>query len=158
MIHAHEGGVERELQLNPQQQEALRHLEAEATSLHQHDPQLSEGIAGSIDAINRNTPLGELLYQGDIVLDIEQARTIAAQEAKEEISRDKRQAMNFKTNPNYRWPNATVTYSIHFGVDHDVREVFRKAVNEWQRDTCVNFVEDPSCKNECALLISINSH
>ncbi|VDK63928.1 unnamed protein product [Cylicostephanus goldi] len=153
MTHAHEGGVEKELKLNPQQQEALQNLEAQALSLHRDEPQRSEGIAGSIDAINRHTPLGEFLYQGDIVLDIEQARIIAAQEEKEEISREKRQAMNFKVgSKKYKWPNATVTYAIQFGVDKDTKEVFHKAANQWQSHTCVNFVEDRSAKERVELV------
>ncbi|CAJ0593561.1 unnamed protein product [Cylicocyclus nassatus] len=151
-IHAHEEETENELRLSPQQQETVQYLEAEAAALHRNEQLESEGMHTSIEDINMQSPLGELLYQSDIVLSTEQAEDIAAAGEKNQTSRTKRQSMNFKVHPKSKWPDNTVFYSYNIRLEPETREVFQKAAMEWQSQSCIKFVENPSVENRVLLV------
>ncbi|VDP59067.1 unnamed protein product [Heligmosomoides polygyrus] len=77
-----------------------------------------QAVGDSIDEINLNANVGELLYQGDIVLTQTQADEVADDIEEEASSR----AL--------------------------VRSVFRKAVEEWRKDTCIDFYESTTAPNK----------
>ncbi|VDP27855.1 unnamed protein product [Heligmosomoides polygyrus] len=100
-------------------------------------------VGDSIDEINLNTNVGELLYQGDIVLTQTQADEITDDIEEEASGRAKRQAFRDKNYPRTIWQNG-VYYYFHSNASALVRSVFRKAVEEWRKDTCIDFYENPT--------------
>ncbi|CAJ0593272.1 unnamed protein product [Cylicocyclus nassatus] len=98
LLNAHEAQIEKELAPTPQQQERLQKLEAELAPIIHKDSEVE-----TIDSVNRQTSLGELLYQSDIIL-------ITILSKMETLS-------------------------------GRVQSIFRKAVRNWQKDTCIYFID-----------------
>ncbi|EYC01278.1 hypothetical protein Y032_0108g19 [Ancylostoma ceylanicum] len=94
----------------------------------------------SIDEINEKKHIAELLYQGDIVLTKGQANEIVEGIESDGI-RDKRQAFKDYRYPNRLWSKG-VHYYFHYNATPAVRSVFKKGADLWQKDTCIDFIED----------------
>ncbi|CAJ0607623.1 unnamed protein product [Cylicocyclus nassatus] len=126
-IHAHEPEIEQQLQQSPQQVETLHRLEEEVRPIQHNEYGLD-----TIDYINKQSPLGDLLYQSDIILSTEQARRIAESDTIGEAIRRKRQAIN-TTTYDQLWPKGKVPYSFSLAIDEDRVEVV-------QGDGCTSYV------------------
>ncbi|KAK6011501.1 astacin, partial [Ostertagia ostertagi] len=68
------------------------------------------------------------------------------------LNRFKRQAHNSLTYPEKRWPK-NVTYSLDGNLGEEAIKVFRKAVELWTNNTCINFEEDKEETAEDLLLV-----
>ncbi|VDO27536.1 unnamed protein product, partial [Heligmosomoides polygyrus] len=106
-----------------------------------------QAIGDSIDEINLNRNVSELLYQGDIVLTQTQADEITADIEEEASTRAKRQAFRDKNYPRTTWQNG-VYYFFDSSASPLVRSVFKKATEEWRKDTCINFYESYTAPNK----------
>ncbi|KHJ94695.1 astacin [Oesophagostomum dentatum] len=104
----------------------------------------------SIDEVNNKKKIGELLYQGDIVLTNKQAYEKVEEE--ENGKRVKRQAFRDKNYPRTLWSNG-VYFSFHKNASQQVQSVFRKAVNQWEKDTCINFFENPGAPHRIEVMV-----
>ncbi|CAJ0607622.1 unnamed protein product [Cylicocyclus nassatus] len=147
IIHAHEPEIEQQLQQSQQQVETLHRLEEEARPL-QHN----ENGFDTIDYINKQSPLGDLLYQSDIILSTEQARRIAESDTVSEAIRRKRQGIN-TTTYDQLWPNGKVPYSFSSEIDPRMRSIFFKAAMLWQKDSCVTFYQDPENEDRVEVVL-----
>ncbi|RCN39289.1 astacin [Ancylostoma caninum] len=97
----------------------------------------------SIEEINENSKIGELLYQGDIVLTNKQAEEIVQDIESSDSDREKRQAFRDKNYPKTLWSKG-VYYYFHYNATPEVRSVFKKGANLWMKDTCIDFFESQS--------------
>ncbi|KHJ98755.1 astacin [Oesophagostomum dentatum] len=97
----------------------------------------------SITAINGNSNgIGELLYQGDIVLTQQQADEIAKDIENGQTSRSKRQAFKDYNYPNTIWSKGVYFYfDTDAGAGEQVKRAFILGAQMWQKDTCINFYE-----------------
>ncbi|CAJ0590533.1 unnamed protein product [Cylicocyclus nassatus] len=145
ILHQHDNEVKNLLQLSPEQELTLHRIEESLEPL-QHYTNTSE----SISVVNSHSPIGNLLYQSDIELTIQQAQQLANEEAEmiaqnegaTELSRNKRQAAVFGPGQFRAWPNGVLYYSLPVGTDRKIQSIAREAAAIWMRDTCVNLVED----------------
>ncbi|VDL79130.1 unnamed protein product [Nippostrongylus brasiliensis] len=99
----------------------------------------------SIDDINEKAGVREVLYQGDIVLTREQSKKIL-----EEIrgdSRSKRQAYRDAKYPSTTWMNRIVSYFFDSTATPSMKSVFKKAAELWEKDTCLDIVENESASD-----------
>ncbi|WKY02458.1 hypothetical protein Q1695_016040 [Nippostrongylus brasiliensis] len=96
----------------------------------------------SIDEINQIDHASEDLYEGDIMLTEKQATEIVEEiEAEADpTNRTKRQAFKDTRYPATIWK--TVSYNFDDQLDERRKEVFRKAVKLWEKDTCIDFSEN----------------
>ncbi|VDL65819.1 unnamed protein product [Nippostrongylus brasiliensis] len=101
----------------------------------------------SIDEINQLDKASEDLYEGDIALTEKQADEIVAEVKAEADStnRTKRQAFKDTRYPATIW-ETVVSYYFDYQLDERRKEVFRKAVSLWEKDTCIKFREDRTGK------------
>ncbi|VDP17002.1 unnamed protein product [Heligmosomoides polygyrus] len=106
-----------------------------------------QAVGDSIGEINLNKNVSELLYQGDIVLTQIQADEITADIEEEASSRAKRQAFRDKNYPRTTWQNG-VYYFFDSNASPLVKSVFRKATEEWRKDTCIDFYESSTGPNK----------
>ncbi|VDP20864.1 unnamed protein product [Heligmosomoides polygyrus] len=106
-----------------------------------------QAVGDSIDEINLNKNVSELLYQGDIVLTQTQADEITADIEEEASNRTKRQAFRDKNYPRTTWQNG-VYYFFDSNASPLVKSVFKKATEEWRRDTCIDFYESYTAPNK----------
>ncbi|CAJ0590534.1 unnamed protein product [Cylicocyclus nassatus] len=144
IIHEHDNEVKNLLRLSPQQELTLHRIEEDFVPL-QHYTNVSE----SIDYVNRQSPIGNLLYQSDIELTIQQAQRLANEEVQmiaqnegaKELSRNKRQAVRWD-DFYVPWPNGVLYYAVPAGADRRVQSIVREAAAIWMRDTCVTLVEN----------------
>ncbi|KAL6729222.1 hypothetical protein Aduo_000298 [Ancylostoma duodenale] len=96
----------------------------------------------SIEEINEKTHVAELLYQGDIVLTRTQAKEIV-ENIEDDSGRIKRQMFRDYRYPKKAiWENNTIHYYFNWGTTNKVKRVFRKGAGLWQKDTCIDFIED----------------
>ncbi|KIH46631.1 astacin [Ancylostoma duodenale] len=96
----------------------------------------------SIEEINEKTHVAELLYQGDIVLTRTQAEEIV-ENIEDDSGRIKRQMFRDYRYPKKAiWENNTIHYYFNWGTTNKVKRVFRKGAGLWQKDTCIDFIED----------------
>ncbi|KIH65169.1 astacin [Ancylostoma duodenale] len=100
----------------------------------------------SIEEINEKSHVAELLYQGDIVLTRKQANEIV-QDIEDGSGRIKRQMFRDSWYPDALWKNNTIYYYFNPGTTNKVKRVFRKGAGLWQKDTCIDFVEDSSARD-----------
>ncbi|EPB70456.1 astacin [Ancylostoma ceylanicum] len=97
----------------------------------------------SIEEINENSTIGELLYQGDIVLTNKQAQEIVDDIESDDEGREKRQAFRNRNYPRTLWSKG-VYYHFHSNATAEVRSVFKKGARLWMKDTCIDFFESSS--------------
>nr|AAN11401.1 metalloprotease 1 precursor [Ancylostoma ceylanicum] len=97
----------------------------------------------SIEEINSKSAIGELLYQGDIVLTNKQAQEIVDDIEGDENDRGKRQAFRDRNYPRTLWSKG-VYYYFHGNATPEVRSVFTKGARLWMKDTCIDFFESNS--------------
>ncbi|KAL6729096.1 hypothetical protein Aduo_000183 [Ancylostoma duodenale] len=95
-------------------------------------------LGDSIEEINENNKIGELLYQGDIVLTNEQANEIVQDAEDDGSNRTKRQAFRDWRYPRTLWSKG-VNYFFDPSASSAVRRVFTKAARLWMKDTCIDF-------------------
>ncbi|KIH47524.1 astacin [Ancylostoma duodenale] len=79
----------------------------------------------SIEEINENSNIGELLYQGDIVLTDKQAEEIVQDIESSDSDREKRQAFRDRTYPKTLWSKG-VYYYFHYNATPDRIRVFKE--------------------------------
>ncbi|WKX93941.1 hypothetical protein Q1695_011311 [Nippostrongylus brasiliensis] len=92
----------------------------------------------TIEEINEKAGVDGALFQGDILLTRKQANEIL----NDIVSRRrKRQAYRDDWYPSTIWEN-DVYYHFAPYTDNKIKRIFRKAVELWRRDTCVNFREE----------------
>ncbi|EYC45590.1 hypothetical protein Y032_0422g1185 [Ancylostoma ceylanicum] len=99
-------------------------------------------VGDSITEINEKSGIGELLYQGDMVLSETQADEVA-EDIEEEVngtSRTKRQAFKDKWYTRRLWSEG-VNYYFDRSASEKMRTVFIKAAEQWHNNTCINFQE-----------------
>ncbi|KAK6726198.1 hypothetical protein RB195_004489 [Necator americanus] len=92
-----------------------------------------------IEQVNENAGIGEVLYQGDMVLTDEQADEILSEDSGP--NRAKRQAFRNSHYPKTIWSDG-VYYYFHPTASNMVRSVFKKAAALWSAETCIDFHED----------------
>ncbi|RCN50275.1 astacin [Ancylostoma caninum] len=66
------------------------------------------------------------------------------EDIEDESGRIKRQAYRDQKYPRTIWANNTVNYYFHWDTTNKVKRAFRKGAGLWQKDTCIDFVEDNS--------------
>ncbi|RCN34220.1 astacin [Ancylostoma caninum] len=101
----------------------------------------------SIEEINENSDIGELLYQSDIVLTHQQAKEIVEDIEGDKEDRAKRQAFRNRNYPRTLWSNG-VYYYFHRNATPEVRSVFAKGAKLWMKDTCIDFFESNSAPDK----------
>ncbi|RCN34219.1 shTK domain protein [Ancylostoma caninum] len=97
----------------------------------------------SIDEINEKSAIGQLLYQGDIVLTEKQAQQITEDIENDKGDREKRQAFRDRNYPRTLWSKG-VYFHFHRNATPEVRSVFVKGAKLWMKDTCIDFFESNS--------------
>ncbi|EPB72165.1 astacin [Ancylostoma ceylanicum] len=122
-------------------------------------------VGDSITEINEKSGIGELLYQGDMVLSeidsdviitimsghrVEESQCVSktqadevAEDIEEEVngtSRTKRQAFKDKWYTRRLWSEG-VNYYFDRSASEKMRTVFIKAAEQWHNNTCINFQE-----------------
>ncbi|KAK6753758.1 hypothetical protein RB195_013007 [Necator americanus] len=98
-----------------------------------------------IHEINHNANLSEFMYQADIVLTVQQAEQIAKDSMN--LQKRKRQAYRDWYYPNTIWSDDVYYYFDRTATD-SIKTVFMKAVQFWQSNTCIKFVESMSAPNK----------
>ncbi|KAK6048941.1 astacin, partial [Cooperia oncophora] len=96
-----------------------------------------------IHEVNRNANLSEFMYQADMVLTVTQAEQLG----NDEEVRAKRQAYRDVFYPSTIW-GRTVSYFFDPTATNDVKAVLIAAVQFWQQNTCIKFVEDSTALNK----------
>ncbi|EYB82942.1 hypothetical protein Y032_0346g3137 [Ancylostoma ceylanicum] len=137
-IHALKEKVKAKLTLSPERKAILAELLKQIASIKK-DHILPKG--DSIEEINGNNKIGELLYQGDIVLTNEQADEIVQDAEDDGGNRTKRQAFRDQNYPRTLWSNG-VNYFFDPSASPAVRSVFTKGARLWMKDTCIDFREN----------------
>ncbi|RCN46497.1 astacin [Ancylostoma caninum] len=102
----------------------------------------------SINEINAKINATEHLFQSDIALTKQQADMIA-KEIEEEaagVPRTKRQAYKDKNYPRTLWSEG-VNYFFDSSATAQMRSVFLKGAKAWQKDTCIDFRENPNAQD-----------
>ncbi|CAJ0593333.1 unnamed protein product [Cylicocyclus nassatus] len=142
MLQAHADEIKEELRLSPQREEILQRIEAELQPI-QH----TEHGNSTIEQVNAQAQIGDLLYQSDIILTPQQAEAILGNDVHMELDRSKRQALNWKHWVNYQWPDDTLYYAFTDAIDSRTRDIFRKAARLWQQGSCVTFIESDAAQH-----------
>ncbi|KIH64051.1 astacin [Ancylostoma duodenale] len=159
-IHGLKEKIRAKLTLSPERKAILSELLKQIGSIKK-DHILSKG--DSIEEINANNKIGELLYQSDIVLTksvcvvtvlngralmtypshsfSEQADEIVQDAEDEGGNRTKRQAFRDQNYPRTLWSNG-VNYFFDPSASPVVRSVFTKGARLWMKDTCIDFREN----------------
>ncbi|ETN83247.1 hypothetical protein NECAME_07483 [Necator americanus] len=96
-------------------------------------------VGDDIEQVNEKAGIGEVLYQGDMVLTNEQAEEILSEDSTP--NRAKRQAFRNSHYPKTIWSDG-VYYYFHPSASNMVRSVFKKAAALWSAETCIDFYED----------------
>ncbi|KAK6012115.1 astacin [Ostertagia ostertagi] len=106
-------------------------------------------LGDSIEEINTNSGVADILFQGDMVLSKQQQDQIAA-----DISdiRSKRQAINAYVYTGSRWRNRTVSYFFDDKTSDEVKSVFKKAAQLWTDNTCVDIKENENAEDRIRVL------
>ncbi|KIH51850.1 hypothetical protein ANCDUO_18057 [Ancylostoma duodenale] len=99
----------------------------------------------SIDQINAKLSATEHLFQSDIALTKQQADMIAKEIDEEAagVPRSKRQAFKDRNYPRTLWSEG-VNYVFDASATPQMRSVFVKGAKAWQKDTCIDFKENPN--------------
>ncbi|CAJ0593337.1 unnamed protein product [Cylicocyclus nassatus] len=142
MLQAHADEIKEELRLSPQREEILQRIEAELQPI-QH----AEHGNSTIEQVNAQAQIGDLLYQSDIILTPQQAEAILGNDVHMELDRSKRQALNWKHWVNYQWPDDTLYYAFTDAIDSRTRDIFRKAARLWQQGSCLTFIESDAAQH-----------
>ncbi|VDM62646.1 unnamed protein product [Angiostrongylus costaricensis] len=98
----------------------------------------------SIASVNRDSKVGNALFQGDIILTKQQADEILEDISENKGNRKKRQAYRDGNYPKTLWSQG-INY-VFWNATQSARRVFRKAAVIWSENTCLNFKEDNSGK------------
>ncbi|EYC12127.1 hypothetical protein Y032_0048g1628 [Ancylostoma ceylanicum] len=137
-IHKLKDKIKAKLTLSPERKailsELLKHIR-----IIKKDRILPKG--DSIEEINEKNKIGELLYQGDIVLTNKQADEIVQDAEGDGSNRTKRQAFRDQNYPRTLWSNG-VNYFFDPSASPAVRSVFTKGARLWMKDTCIDFREN----------------
>ncbi|ETN83624.1 astacin [Necator americanus] len=105
----------------------------------------------SIVEINHKSKVGELLFQSDIALTESQAEEILEGVIEEvEGNRTKRQAFRDFRYPRTLWSDG-VNYFFDPNTDPEIRRIFRKGVELWEKDTCIDFRMNSRARNRIRL-------
>ena len=59
----------------------------------------------------------------------------------------KRQALNPSNFGNFKWTNACVPYTFDASLEPATRTLIRSAMDFWESQTCINFIDVPSGSN-----------
>ncbi|KAJ1357396.1 Astacin (Peptidase M12A), variant 3 [Parelaphostrongylus tenuis] len=97
----------------------------------------SQSMSETIEEINADTKIDRALFQGDMLLTREQAEEILQDVKGNEVKRKKRQAYRNHKYPKNLWSH--VYYSFHSNATEGAKRVFKKAIEIWQKDTCIDF-------------------
>ncbi|EYC32115.1 hypothetical protein Y032_0003g1408 [Ancylostoma ceylanicum] len=138
-IHALKNKIVAKLTLTPEQKAALAERLKKLVNIKK-DHVNPKG--DSIEEINDKTHIGDLLYQGDMVLTPQQADELVA----EEEGRPKRQAFRDRRYPQTLWSSG-VAYFFHPNATPEVKSVFKKGAAWWMKDTCIDFFESAQAKD-----------
>ncbi|EPB65546.1 hypothetical protein ANCCEY_15390, partial [Ancylostoma ceylanicum] len=153
-IHGLKEKIKEKLTLPPEQKAILSEL-MKQIGIIKKDHILPKG--DSIEEINEKNSIGELLYQGDIVLtkfvgklplkpitieNRDQVDEIVEDAKDEGGNRTKRQAFRDHNYPRTLWSNG-VNFFFDRSASPAVRSVFMKGAQLWMKDTCVDFRENP---------------
>ncbi|KAH7684450.1 CBN-NAS-31 protein, partial [Aphelenchoides avenae] len=97
--------------------------------------------APAVDTINR--PIADLLYQGDMLVDNEQASLMATDAA----TRTRRQAFPGDSDPNSMWsPDKPISYYFDETISPEVAEQIRLSIRYYEENTCLSFAENATIK------------
>ncbi|CAJ0609655.1 unnamed protein product [Cylicocyclus nassatus] len=133
------------LALSPIQKAAL--AENLKKLIHIQKARLND-VGNTIVEVNEKAQIGELLYQGDIVLTDQQAKEILdAAKGK----RERRQAYRNGKYPYTTWLFG-VFYSFHANASARIKRVFKKGAMEWQKESCIDFIESPKAPGRIELI------
>ncbi|EYC34613.1 hypothetical protein Y032_0001g54 [Ancylostoma ceylanicum] len=138
-IHGLKEKIKEKLTLPPEQKAILSEL-MKQIGIIKKDHILPKG--DSIEEINEKNSIGELLYQGDIVLTNDQVDEIVEDAKDEGGNRTKRQAFRDHNYPRTLWSNG-VNFFFDRSASPAVRSVFMKGAQLWMKDTCIDFRENP---------------
>ncbi|RCN30477.1 shTK domain protein [Ancylostoma caninum] len=141
--------IKAKLTLSPEQKVILEELLKHIRKIKKDKVQEK---GDSIEEINGKKHVAELLYQGDIVLTRKQADEIV-EDIENESGRTKRQAYRDHKYPRTLWENNRVNYYFHHNATSAVKSVFRKGAGLWQKDTCIDFVEDSSARDRIRVFV-----
>ncbi|KAL3073217.1 hypothetical protein niasHT_031165 [Heterodera trifolii] len=129
----------KEMEKDEKLKEVLREIE-EAQAKH---PEEKRKAAKSITEINAKH--WDELYQGDIVLSVEQAQylldTVTETENRALVRAKRGAAQNAREFPNHKWP-ILVPFSFDSTISSEMKAYIYEAVKLWNDNTCLNIVED----------------
>ncbi|KHJ88605.1 astacin [Oesophagostomum dentatum] len=132
-MHSLKSKVLAKIALSPEKKAVLEEKLQKMTKIKKNHVNVK---GDSINEINERSDISELLFQGDIVLtDVQAEELIQDAEGK----RVKRQAFRDGGYPRTTWEKG-VFYSFH-NASNKVKSVFTKAAQEWEKDTCIDFIE-----------------
>ncbi|KHJ90478.1 astacin [Oesophagostomum dentatum] len=135
-MHSLKSKVLAKIALSPEKKAVLEEKLQKVTKIKKNHVNVK---GDSINEINERSDISELLFQGDIVLtDVQAEELIQDAEGK----RVKRQAFRDGGYPRTTWEKG-VFYSFH-NASNKVKSVFTKAAQEWEKDTCIDFIESDS--------------
>ncbi|KAK6028085.1 astacin [Ostertagia ostertagi] len=117
------------------------HIYAEKLQKINHDHVIERGH--SIPEINEKSGVAEELFQGDILLAKPHVVDVSNNAGDGiggagigETSRSKRQAV---TDPDLLWNDGIVYYYFNDSISNNLRTIFLKAAELWEKDSCVKF-------------------
>ncbi|KAJ1357393.1 hypothetical protein KIN20_015530 [Parelaphostrongylus tenuis] len=133
-LHQVEAEIGEELALSPKRKAELQEdMKNYVADEEDHSQSMSE----TIEEINADTKIDRALFQGDMLLTREQAEEILQDVKGNEVKRKKRQAYRNHKYPKNLWSH--VYYSFHSNATEGAKRVFKKAIEIWQKDTCIDF-------------------
>ncbi|VDM62644.1 unnamed protein product [Angiostrongylus costaricensis] len=100
----------------------------------------------SIAGVNRDSKVGNALFQGDMILTKKQADEILEDIKESKGNRDKRQAYRDEKYPGTLWSQG-INY-VFWNATNSARRVFKKAAVIWSENTCLEFKEDNSATDK----------
>uniref|UniRef100_A0A0K0DKG3 Metalloendopeptidase n=1 Tax=Angiostrongylus cantonensis TaxID=6313 RepID=A0A0K0DKG3_ANGCA len=100
----------------------------------------------SIAGVNRDSKVGNALFQGDMILTKQQADEILEDIKESKGNRNKRQAYRDEKYPGTLWSQG-INY-VFWNATNSARRVFQKAAVIWRENTCLEFREDNSATDK----------
>ncbi|KAL3073214.1 hypothetical protein niasHT_031162 [Heterodera trifolii] len=129
----------KEMEKNEKLKAILREIE-EAQAKHP-----GEKIKAAKSVTEINVKHWDELYQGDIVLSVEQAQylldTVTETENRALVRAKRGAAQNAREFPNHKWP-MLVPFSFDSTISSEMKAYIYKAIKLWNDNTCLNIVED----------------
>ncbi|KHJ95119.1 astacin [Oesophagostomum dentatum] len=136
--------IEKELELSDAQQVVLKDLLKNVRNVT--ITRVSSKGDSILDINDNSHGIGEILYQGDMLLTEDQADEITNDIRNGKNSRSKRQAYKDRYYPSTIWDQG-LSYYFDTTASENVKRAFVLGAQMWQKDTCIDFFQSSTGKD-----------